>query len=403
MDTARTSLSAVAGCSAVALGLALFATGCGTASLNSARSDFYTGNFQQAEEALSPEKLPRHDDVLFQLERGTIRQARGDYEGSSRDFIGAYDRLTELETFSVSQGAGSLVVNDTIKTFTGAPFERTLMHALTAQNHLSSGQWDNAAVEARRIIINLDEAYRGKYPDVPYARFMAGLALELIDDPSNAALQYRLANESLSRVEIHPDTGRLGVTRGTNEAPSRLSHLPVQAPSGWNDELIVMVQLGRAPRRGDYVSAGGHDQAPIYAEIYANGQYVGRTFPLDDVAYLRHRTEQVRALKETAKTVTRIAIKESIAQAVEHNNNELAGDLVRLVLIGLLEQPDTRSWETLPRWFQAARVPAPPDLTSYELVIKNVSGGELKRVTVSDPLQRRRNLWVSFYRDIPRR
>jgi hypothetical protein len=378
----------------------VFQTGCATHTLNRARDDFYAGRYDQASSNLSESRVPTRDRVLFLMERGTVRQAMGDYEGSSRDFIEAYDRLMDLETYSISRGTGSLVINDNIKDFVGAPYERTLLHALTAQNHFARGDWDLAAVEARRILMTLNEEVRGNYPDEAYSRYLAGLAFEFIDDPSNASLQYRLANELRSSVVIDPATGRLGhVPFDADDTHTILNPWPdIPPPTKWDakgeEELVVVLQIGRSPR-GRQVYG---QTVPVYAEIYAEDRYLGRSYILADTARLRAETEQIRALREAAKTISRIIIKEGVAVAVESKNNQLAGDLVRLVLIGLLEQPDVRAWETLPRWFQVARVPAPAGLDSYTVVLKNARGQTVGRHEVEAGIQRRRGLAISFFR-----
>ena len=74
---------------------------------------------------------------------------------------------------------------------------------------------------------------------------------------------------------------------------------------------------------------------------------------------------------------------------------------MRLILVGILEQPDLRRWETLPRWLQVARVPCPADLTSFDVVFKNHQGVTTRTVSVTEPLARRRNTFVSYCRDLP--
>jgi hypothetical protein len=406
MGAARSRLTVALSRCAGGLCIGLLFTGCATHTLNRARHEFYAGQPEQAEQALEGLRIPRRDEVLFLMERGAVRQARGDYEASTRDFLDAYERLVELETYSLSRGAGSLMVNDQIRHFAGAPFERTLLHAMTAANHFARGAWDDAAIEARRILWSLDDERRGNFPDEPYSRYLAGLAFELIDDPSNAALQYRRADALLPQVAIDPVTGRLAPAAPPKEAGAELHGAwPVQAgepgpavPPDTGHELIVGLQLGRS-RGTAWGTAAPNHSAPLYAEIHADGVYLGRTYTLSDTASLRAETERVRALREAAKSVTRIAIKEGIAVAVESNNENLGG-LVRFILIGLLEQPDLRRWETLPRWFQIARVPAPAGLDAYTVVLKGRHGQTLRSFEVREPLQRRRHQTVSFVRDL---
>lgn len=368
------AMRAVAGGS---LALALLVAGCATQALNTARRDFYQGRLDQANRALD-RKAPSNDRVLFFMERGMVRLFLGEYEQSARDFISAYDRLAELETYSLSRGGASMIANDTVQDFRGYPYERTLLHAFTAKSHLAMGHWENAAVEARRLLASLSPETLGDYPDDAYARYLAGFCFELIGDRSNARLQYEKASALAADVKLDPDTGRFGDV----------------GPAASN-ELVCFILMGRAP-----VSQSPHIGVPGgYAEIRANGKTLGRSHRLTDVADLAFTSLQKDAARQVVKTVARVAAKEAIARQIEHDN-ELLGELVRFVLIGLLEKPDTRRWETLPRYLHVARVPCPGDVKEFTVVFKNSSGVAISEQTVSRPLARTDGYVVSFARDL---
>lgn len=379
------------GAGATATALVLLAA-CATRSLNAARHDFYAGRYAEANQVLD-RSIPSTDRVLFLMERGTIRLFLGDYANSAKDLIAAYDRLEQLQTYSASRGGASVVVNDTVKEYRGFPYERGLLHAFTAKDHLAMGQWENAAVEARRTLDALSPEVLGDYPDDAYARYMAGLCLELIGDRSNAELQYRKAGALLDNVAVDDRTGRLAARNGTNDVP--------RVDGGnWPAELVCFVMMGRAPQgqatwRDDWAA-----QHAAYAEIAIDGEVAGRSYTFTDVLDLAFTTDQKEAAKKMVKTVARVAVKESIAHQIE-KDNELLGELVRFVLIGLLEKPDTRRWETLPRLLQVARVPCPPDLKEYTVVFRTATGAEMGRLRVERPLQRNDRTFVSFCRDLP--
>lgn len=376
------------GAAAAALGVL---TGCASTSLQSARYDFYAGRVDGAARRLSEVK-PGQDRVLFWMERGTIRQVAADYTNSTRDFIAAYDRIEELQTYSMSRGGASMVVNDSVQEYRGFPYERTLLHAFTAKNHLARARWEDAAVEARRTIASLEPEAKGDYPDDAYSRYMAGFCLELIGDPSNAALQYRKAAELAGSVGIDERTGRLGPRADTNSA-ARIDTAP------WPAELVCFVLMGRAPQGNNVWRDDWTISRPAYAEIVVDGKVLGRSYNLADTLDLAFTTEQKEAARKMVKTVARVAVKESIAYQIE-KDNELLGELVRFVLIGLFEKPDTRRWETLPRYLQVARVPCPPDLKEYTVVFRNHEGAQLGSIQVAAPIQRKGKTFVSFCRDL---
>lgn len=380
----------------------LLTVGCSTASLDTARYSYYAGRPDLADKTLTRLKVSNKDEVLLLMERGMVRQTLGDYENSSQDLIQAYDRLGEMEAYSVSKGGASWVVNDNVQNFRGAPYERSLLHAFTAMNHLALGHWNDSAVEARRIIESLDPEVIGKYPDDPFCRYMAGFCLELNDEPSNAALQYQKASDLLAGLTVDPSTGH--ILPDVEEAFARpaddtdFTPMPNDPPS----ELVCFISVGRSyrgPEAGTWVKNWQPGSAN-YAELYADGQYLGRSYPLTDTVNLAFTTEQLDATRKAAKSAGRIAVKEVIAGSIESESSDAVGDLVRLVLIGLLEQPDVRRWETLPRWMQVARVPCPPDLSEVNVVFKNEQGYTTQVVTVKEPLQKHRNTYVALCRDL---
>ena len=367
--------------------------GCGTPAIDKARSEFYKGNVAVALQDLDNAEPDDNNRVLFLMERGTILQADEQYEASSDDFISAASKLKQLETYSISQGAASMMVNDTVQSFVGVPFERAMLHNLTALNHFAMGNWMNGAVEARRLIQIQDKDVRGDYPDDAFSRYMAGFGLYMVNDFSNASMQYDLAAPLAPGVMIDSKNGDLAPAVPTGPHPPQ--------PTNYTDRLTCFLLLGRSPSGQALLNGlGAPPTKPPYVELYHDKEYLGRSHTLTDITQLAYTTAQKEALRKAAKTAARIAAKEGVAQVFDHNDLEPVGDLVRIVLIGLLEQPDTRRWETLPAWLAVATVPCPSDLDHYTVVVKTASGLVLQQYTVTTPITHRGKDWVSFYRDI---
>ncbi len=370
--------------------IAIALCGCTTTGLNSARRCFYQGDTLQAKEELRDNQYAEKDRVLYLMERGAIYQASQDYKKSSQDFIEASNLLSDLETYSVSKGSASMVINDSVQPFKGAPFERTLLHTLTALNHLAVARWNDAGVEARRIIQTLDPEIKKDYPDDAFSRYVAGFSLELIDDPSNAALQYRKAAE-LSSVQIDEHTGFISVP---DQKPARTSK------RSFKNELISFILIGRSPRGHTNLENSYRSTSPVnYVDVYHQGIYLGRSYNLANTYELSMATDVQTAIHKTLKTVSRVAVKETIADVVEkQSGNSALGDVVRLVLVGMLERPDIRRWETLPHLLQVVRVPCPDNLSDYKMVYRDGNHNTLDTVTVSSPLTKHRHKYVSFCR-----
>jgi hypothetical protein len=166
-------------------------------------------------------------------------------------------------------------------------------------------------------------------------------------------------------------------------------------------ELICLILLGRGP---DGYAGMNHPYPPPrgeFAEIRIGGTVVGRSYPLADTVRLAQTTDQVEALRKAAKTATRVVLKKTVSETVGHSaNNEALGALVYLILM-MMEQPDIRRWETLPRYFHVARVPCPAHLKSFQVSIRGAGETALKEFQVETPICRRRNTYVSVVLILP--
>lgn len=384
----RGSFAQVAGYLAVSAALCC---GCATDRLAKARANFYLGRFDQAEACINDGDIPQKDRLLYLMERGMVRQNQGKYDSSSRDWIAAAAVVEDLETYSISKGAASMVINDNVQDFCGFPFERCLMHAFTAKNFMAEGKWDDAAVEGRLILKAVAPERRGTYPDDAYSRYVAGFTFEMLDDPSNAALEYRNAQKLVKNLVIGKD-GRIsaesgGAAAGKDDARNESA------------ELVCFIATGRVPARRELRHGMWNLNESIYGEIYHNGKRLGRSYVLADTAELSEVSEDIDAARQALKTVSRVIVKETVAVSLERKNR-LLGCIARLVLIGFMEQPDLRKWGTLPRWLSVARVECPPDMQSFDVVFKRSGGSVVSSIHVEKPIVRKGKTFVSFCRDI---
>jgi len=375
---------------AQALVCASLVSGCASTSLNDVRSDYYAGRYQKAAEELKEDKFAEKDRVLFKMERGMIRQAAQDYNGSTEDFLDAHDTLAAMTAVSVTKDSASMMINDNVQNFQSVPFERTLLHAFTAKNHLLQSNWENAAVEARRIIESLSPEVKKDYPDDAYSRYMAGFCLGLMGDWSNAALQYREAGKLLTDLTIDDRTGM--ITPGTN-APTG----PAMVSTG-GYELVVFTLIGRSPTGHELHNQRRPVLSPGYAEILIDHTVVGRSYELTDTVNLAFTTKQKDAIRDMAKTVSRIAIKEATAYQLEQQD-ALLGALYRVIMIGLLEQPDVRRWETLPRSLQVARVKCQENPQNIEVRFVHGPNTVGRTIPITPPLPQKNRTYITVVRD----
>lgn len=366
-------------------------TSCSSHNLPEARDAFYQGNYDLAEQEISSEEINGADSVLLLMERGTIYQARGEYEKSSRDYILANDIIEKLETYSLSEGAGSWVANDTVYSFEGAPFEQTLLHSFTALNHLAQGDWDNGGVESRRIIYSLQADERGeKYPDDAFSRYLAAFILEMTGDRTNSEVQYQLGAKLLPELVID---GK-GIIRPAENNDNQEDVVAAE------QELVCFFLLGHSPTMREVRGSYSRHHLPPRIKLYDSDRYLGDAAILTSISELALTTWRLGAAARIAKSAARIAAKEATARAFAKQNDAM-GAVARIILIGMLERPDFRRWETLPRWLAVARVSCSPELTSFDVRLEGGEYGPETKVTVQRPLVRRGNVFFSFVRDLP--
>ncbi len=361
----------------------LLVAGCSTARLGTARAQYYRGNYDQAAETLEDLATDDRNMVLALMERGMIHHTRGDYAGSNADWIDAAAQIEKLDYLSVSEGATSLIINDATQTYTGAPYERSLLHAFTAKNYFALSLWHEAAVEARLIADGLADL--NGFPDDPYSRYVAGVAFEMIRDFSGAKIEYSKANELTKHLAIDGQSGRIAQADAT-----AATHHPPPA------ELVCLIGIGNAPTPNVTPRSNARWGKKPYVEVLCNGSVLGRSHTLSTTASLLTATQRRIAALKAAKTATRIVLKETIAAAVSEQNSFL-GEVLRLILYAL-EAPDTRGWETLPMWLQVARVPCPTEPSEVTLVFRSAAGVEVSRQRLTPPFAKRDSKIVIFAR-----
>lgn len=105
------------------------------------------------------------DSVLYYLDLGMLQHYNGDYAASRQNLSEAERLIEELFTRSVSQAAGSLILNDNVIDYAGEDFEDIYLNVFNAINFLSMGDPEGAFVEVRRINTKLN-LLEDKYRDL---------------------------------------------------------------------------------------------------------------------------------------------------------------------------------------------------------------------------------------------
>lgn len=349
---------------------ALLLSGCASANLQQARSEFYAGNPDQASAALTdPEAVSGRERLLYFMEKGLILHDAGRYPESIRELRKASALIQEQEIISASRQAASLVTSEWLTDYKGEYAERLLVHTYLMMNYLLISDPEAALVEGKQAL----EVY-DRYPSCAgdvFTRALIAHCFEALGDINGAYIEYKKLADLLPSPELVAEKlCGLGARLGFDDEvaiyreflPEPVAEDPEPAPAA---ELLVFAAQGRAPVKipqnivlppSIRFSFATYEDVtdyfyPLFALPPAEGP-VGSPITTD-VGQVLKASLGDRLAQIIAKETARVIAKEAIAHQVD---NDLAEILVRIVFF-ILEEPDTRSWQTLPAYLTLARVP----------------------------------------------
>lgn len=114
------------------------------------------GRWDQAaaslDDASNRERYGERNRLLWLLDRGTVAQAMGDHEVALRTLNEAEDLMDRSMRESPGDVLAALLINDTLRRYTGEPYEDIYVNVIKMLAHLEAGAFEGGAtVEARRI------------------------------------------------------------------------------------------------------------------------------------------------------------------------------------------------------------------------------------------------------------
>jgi hypothetical protein len=404
------------------------------------KQDFVLGNYEEALSEIDDDDCDSGgDQLLYLLERATIKQNMGDFEGSNRDFETAYDVIRDYEnrpTVSIrdmSAEVGAAVYNETTLSYKGYGFEKFLIHIYKALNYLMLGDLEGAGVEIRRLDerrkIEIAEHER-VLDDATEAAHERDLQEDQLSDVSSQLIKaygpaYDLA-ESVTNLylsafgsylsSLHYDLGgnysealidcRRVISQAPNFESARIDaasygaddiHLPaVELDLSQNGDLLLFFQCGLSPVKKEIfipIPTGDGWLAvafPIYqtvptelkqAIVYLDGGEAGTTGMLSNI-----EAKQIRNLVDQIPVmIVRQAVRVIIKGVVLHQVSKEAGvwgELAMSLYNTISEQADLRSWLLLPQNIQALRLYPPSGKHTVRIDIIGDSGVTLGGVSL---------------------
>jgi len=381
----------------------------------------------------------RKNQVLYYLDLGAVQHDAGKFKESDESLDKAERRMEELYTKSVTQAAGTLLLNDNTTEYAGERFERAMVNVYRALNYVFLGDQENALVEVRKLSRLLQEyadVYNGKrtaYKDDAFAQYLASLLYE--DDGRRD--DARIALEK-SRKAYSAYASAYGTSEPSLEPAGKING----SNGGWNGngELVFLHYNGVAPRKVSKsfsvawrdaaiaLDASKDDEAEsARAKNAIRGGLLGKSITVSYPDYVQDpflvsrsavEAAGVSAETELAQDVSAIAQKDLAERQAVIRTRAIARATVKFVLAKAVsdevskkygknswqhllaqaggaatsaatEGADTRAWATLPAQFRVARLRLPPG--SHDVVVKylGATGASLSTQTFKNVVIRK--------------
>lgn len=348
---------------------------------------------------------PEEDELLRELALGASSYYAAQFGRSAAVLDSAALLADDRVTTSLSSTALALVTNDLARPYQARRTERLFIPYYGMMAYVRLGQWEDAAVEARRLSALLTQyaADRTDAERTTHAtlHYLAGVVFERAGDGGEANVAYRLAHallpprgdsaryasgeegDILVVVErgfvAHRATETMNVFLGESDHDSLASDHR-ESKTGVAARIAARLSHGGewsgGPRaRGrhhgdDDEEEGGYWLSIAFPSVRRTASPADETIVLVDGASVpsvrvtsllddatvadagRERTALI------ARAITRAAAKYVVTKAVKDKKGGVAGSIANIGA-SLLERADVRSWHVLPHEITLVRMHAP--------------------------------------------
>lgn len=361
---------------ALFIGAVLLISGCAAAPIRDARNAFYNRSPDAAVQAVSETKeVGDRDRLLWLMEKGAILHHAGRYKESSDVLLEASRLMEKQDIINMGQQTASVMTNDWVTEYKGEYSERLWVHTYLMMNFLMQHRYEGALVEAKKAL-KLFKEHPEPLERAYFTRALIALCYDNLRLYNDAYIEYKkLADALPDPAAVAPDLYRLARRLGFEEDARRYGALVPEShrlkPPSSQAELVILAGTGKGPVKVSsdiVVPPSIRFSFPRYVRKSApqavvtvsdSSGLLNGTLITTDVTAVAEASLSARAARMAFKETARAALKESVARAVERKNDELVSVLVRAILF-IMEEPDTRAWETLPGGLTLARFQIAP-------------------------------------------
>lgn len=390
-----------------------------------------SGNYHYAKSILEDNRMGygKRNQMLYLLDAGMVAHLSGDYQKSIHYFEEAKRTYDKLFTVSLSNQASTWLINDKRAFYRGEDFERVMINIVQAINFVMLDNIEEALVEARDVdqqlkLINQQykEGQKNKHAEDAFARLFMGVLYEAEGSRENLDDAYISYKKSLAVYENEFYQGAdVEVPRILKENLLALSQ--VVAPEEFDrwrqrfpgidylsiedkrkkGEIFIIIYDGVLPLKqstvlpiplpnglvGKLSFPGYEKSSPLSTTegLKLTDQQHQTAFEadvelLEDISYLAQSSLNDRKGRVIAKSALRnlakFALEETQEDIIYDKWGEDSATAFRYIasLYNIAsEEPDLRSWQTLPAQIKMSRMVVEPG--EYELNYQNKAIGTL--------------------------
>ena len=401
------------------------------------------GRYMEAAQTMSGEDRANFykdkDKVLYYLDLGMLYHYAGEYS-QSVEHLDEAERLIEAYfSTSITQAAGSLLLNDNVMDYAGEDYEDIYLNVFKALDFLNMGDFDAGFVEVRRVNTKLNvlqdkyaslaegynssddsavtlQAGSNKFYNSALARYVSLLLYRAEGDYDGARIDYE---KFLQAYQLQPDiynfvppvddsaikpsskgarvsvlafSGRspvkkaksLTIATGNNQVSILTTDEDdsgVLVPTGYTNFFWPGIDSGyRFKFQLPYMDPQGSTANAIY--LVVDGKRQGELYLMENMERIAEETFKVKYPIIFMKTVTRTIVKGIIAQkGKEHIQDQgglamgLLGAIVADVAIEASEQADLRVSRYFPAYAFVREFEIPPG--EHTVAVEYFSNGVL--------------------------
>jgi len=328
--------------------------------------------------ALQETKPNDRDIAQYYLNLGYLQLLSGQFPASIESLLIAKKQMQILAATSVSENIGAGTINETLRSYSGYPLDRVMVHNMLALSYLFNQDIEGSRVEMLQADVAMkkladNDSLSGQLAST---HLLSAIIYELLDERSNAFISYQLAENILNQREMPLPTGlKLGLLRmslkmGNDQAYQRYSQSypdlvkqikakeqvfvlyfngvvsnKIQAsltvPS-FNGQQLIRIAMPTYPERLP---------RPLHAQISDVEQLV-RSEVAEDVNVIAREDLDKEYPSILLLTTTRAIAKYQVVQETK-KKDQLLGTLLNFATL-LSEVADLRSWNMLPATIQFA-------------------------------------------------